>query len=120
MEDQVPSSNFPEQQQQEFVPPPLPNFEEMRRRALQDAIAQVTQNPAAPVSNQQPPVAPQYQQPQVEPQRMPEPNIVYLRRNLTLAELGITFLIAIGIVAGAQGIWHVATDVIPRIEIREK
>lgn len=120
MEDQVPSSNFPEQQQQEFVPPPLPNFEEMRRRALQDAIAQVTQNPAAPVSNQQPPVAPQYQQPQVQPQRVPEPKVVYLRRNLTLAELGVTFLIAIGIVAGVQGIWHVASDVIPRIEIREK
>ena len=109
-----------QQQQQEFVPPPLPNFEEMRRRALQDAIAQVTQKPIAPTGNPQPTAAPQYQQPQVQPQPVPEPKIVYLRRNLTLAELGVTFLIAIGIVAGVQGIWHVATDVIPRIEIREK
>mgnify|MGYP006908271697 CR=1 FL=1 len=136
MEDQVPANSIPDQPQQEFNPPPLPNFEEMRRRALQDAIEQVTQRPVTNAQNiQQPNRQPQTQ---YQPNKaripndfypaeiannqppVPEPNVVYLRRNLTLAELGVIFLIAIGIVTGVQGAWHFASDILPRIEIRDK
>jgi hypothetical protein len=133
MEDQVPANSFPQEPQQDFTPPPLPNFEEMRRRALQDAIEQVTQRSTVPAASMQPPQQPQYQPSKAQvpndfhpaelskPQnKVPEPNLVYLRRNLTMAELGVILLIAVGIVAGVQGAWHFASDIIPRIEIREK
>lgn len=102
------------------APPPPPqmrpqmSFQQMREKALQDAIAQVATGPAA----SQQPFQPQQQiQPPV-PQ--PEPKVVYVRRNLTLAELGVMFLISAGIVLGGQGLWNFTTDLLPRIEIRDK
>lgn len=140
MEDQVPSSNQPNYTPEtgayyeepegprysnpaEFsaatqAPPARPqpprpqmNFQQMRDKALQDAIAQVT---AAP----QP--APQYT-PQVQPPMpQPQPKVVYVRRNLTMAELAVIFVISAAVVLGGQGIWTLATDILPRIEIRDK
>ena len=92
-------------------PRPQMNFQQMRDKALQDAIAQVT---AAP----QP--APQYT-PQVQPPMpQPQPKVVYVRRNLTMAELAVMFVISAAVVLGGQGIWTLATDILPRIEIRDK
>lgn len=51
-------------------------------------------------------------------QQQPQPNVVYVRRNLTVAELLLVFLLSCGIVTGIQGIWYVATHVLPRIEIK--
>lgn len=137
MEEQVPSSNQPtyipeegayyENQEgprysnpAEFsaatqAPPqmrPQMNFQQMREKALQDAIAQVANGPAVP---QQP-----FQQQIQPPVPQPEPKVVYVRRNLTLAELGVMFLISAGIVLGGQGLWNFTTDLLPRIEIRDK
>tara|TARA_R100000900_G_scaffold40913_1_gene33484 strand:- start:2406 stop:2867 length:462 start_codon:yes stop_codon:yes gene_type:complete len=94
------------QPQQPGVKFNVPDFEAMRKEALQQAIQQVTQTPAPPV---------QMQQPVSE-----EPKIVYVRRNLTLAEILVVFALASGIVLGVQGIWSFATDILPRIEIRDK
>ena len=49
-----------------------------------------------------------------------EPKVVYVRRNFTVAELLVTFLIACAVVLGGQFAWNFFTDVLPRIEIREK
>lgn len=46
------------------------------------------------------------------------PQIVYLRRNLTVAELLLVILLSCGIVTGIQWGWNVATNVLPRIEIK--
>jgi len=94
------------QPQQPGVQFNVPDFEAMRKEALQQAIQQVTQTPAPPVQMQQP--VPE------------EPKIVYVRRNLTLAEILVVFALASGIVLGVQGIWSFATDILPRIEIRDK
>jgi len=139
MEEQVPSSNQPTYTPEEGAyyenqegprysnpaefsaatqaPPqmrPQMNFQQMREKALQDAIAQVASGSAVPQQPFQP-------QPQIQPPvPQPEPKVVYVRRNLTLAELGVMFLISAGIVLGGQGLWNFTTDLLPRIEIRDK
>ena len=94
------------QPQQPGVQFNVPDFEAMRKEALQQAIQQVTQTPAPPAQMQQ--------------AVQEEPKIVYVRRNLTLAEILVIFVLASGIVLGVQGIWSFATDILPRIEIRDK
>jgi len=94
--------------------PPVPDFQEMRRIALEQAIQQVTQHsaPAQAPPSSVPQAQVQYPTPQ-------EPNIVYVRRNLTLAEILVIFAVSCGLVFGVQGAWNFATDILPRIEIRE-
>jgi hypothetical protein len=135
MEDQVPSSNIPQEQGKYYQnpegprfqnpaqfsaatqapqeqPPATPDFQEMRRLALEQAIQQVTQQP---VPQPLPQVVPQVQQ-----YSQPETNTIYVRRNLTLAEILLMFALSCGLVLGLQASWFVATDLLPRIEIREK
>lgn len=100
-----------------------PDFQAMREQALQDAIAQVTQRQATGEQQQQfvqPPVQqPAFiSQPLVQPQV--EPQVIYVKRNLTLAEIIVVFAITTGCVLGIQGAWTLATDILPRIEIKDK
>lgn len=46
--------------------------------------------------------------------------VVYVKRNLTVAELLLVFLISCGIVTGIQYAWGVVTNVLPKIEIKVK
>lgn len=146
MEDQVPSSNIPQEAGNYYQNPegpryqnpsdfaaaqqnqPTPNFEEMRRIALDQAIKQVTQQP---VPQQAPPgmelsmdgsqyVPQKYPTAPVAPTPQITEQVRVIRRNLTLAELILIFAIATGSVLGVQGIWTFATDLLPRIEIRAK
>jgi len=57
-------------------------------------------------------IAQQQQLPQQQPQ------IVYLRRNLTVAEVLLVILLSCGIVTGIQWGWNIATNVLPRVEIK--
>ena len=43
--------------------------------------------------------------------------VIYVRRNLTVAELIVVFLISCGLVLGVQGTWHLASN-LPRIEVK--
>lgn len=97
MEDQVPSST---------VPPAQPGITaeqlaEMKRLALERAIQQ-------------------YQSQQISPQETRQPEIVYVRRNMTIAELILILALSCGIVTGIQFTWNFATDILSRIEIRAK
>ena len=49
-----------------------------------------------------------------------EQKVVYVRRNLTVAELLLIILLSCGIVTGIQYTWNVATNILPRIEIKMK
>ena len=154
MEDQVPSSNIPQEAGNYYQNPegpryqnpsdfaaaqqnqPTPNFEEMRRIALDQAIKQVTQQsvpqqapPGMELSMdgsqyvpQKYPTAPVAPTPQVTEQVRAQvtEQVRVIRRNLTLAELILIFAIATGSVLGVQGIWAFTTDLLPRIEIRAK
>jgi len=55
------------------------------------------------------------QVPQVAP-----PQIVYLRRNLTVAEILLILLLSCGIVTGVQWTWGFVSNVLPRIEIKAR
>jgi hypothetical protein len=146
MEDQVPSSNIPQEAGNYYQNPegpryqnpsdfavaqqnqPTTNFEEMRRIALEQAIKQVTQQP---VPQQAPPgmelsmdgsqyVPQKYPTAPVAPIPQVTEQVRVIRRNLTLAELILIFAIATGSVLGVQAIWAFTTDLLPRIEIRAK
>jgi hypothetical protein len=53
-------------------------------------------------------------------QQVQQPQIIYVRRNLTVAELLIVLLLSCGIVTGMQLIWRNVSQVIPSIEVRVK
>jgi len=92
MEDQIPPSNMP-------IPGSISpeQLAEMKARAREMAMQQALASQA---------------------QMQPTQQVVYVRRNLTIAELLVVFLISCGIVTGIQGIWYCATNVLPRIEVR--
>ena len=106
MEEQISASTIPQS-----VPPapttPLPGqvtpemVEAFKYQAKQQAIRQLVEQ--------------RVQQPSPV-----EPQIVYLRRNLTVAELGLIILLACGMVAGVQAAWNFGSNLLPRIEIKVK
>ena len=95
MEEQVPPSQPP------INPPITPEqLEQMKARAKNLAIQQtLAQN--APVSP-------------------PQPQVIYVRRNLTIAEIIIILLLSCGLVTGVQFTWNVVNEFLPRLEINVK
>lgn len=76
--------------------------EQMKARARELAIQQTYAEQAQRIK-EQPSAAPQ---------------VVYVRRNLTVAELILVFLISCGIVTGIQWSWNFASSILPKVEIR--
>ena len=127
-------AEFDQAVQQGQVPPPpppgqqpgvvynVPDFQAMREAALQQAIEQVTarsQNfpqQAAPA----PMPKPQPSAPIPQPVTETQPKVVYVRRNLTIAEILVVLALSCGLVTGTQFIWNAGADVLSRIEIRDK
>lgn len=46
------------------------------------------------------------------------PQVIYVRRNLTVAELLLVLLLSCGIVTGIQWSWNFISNVLPRVEVR--
>ena len=82
-----------EQPQPQITPEQL---EEMKFMARQQAIQQITQ----------------------QRQSTKQQEVVYVRRNLTVAEVIVVFIISCGVVFGIQASWNFATNVLPKIEIK--
>ena len=99
MEEQIPASQPPMQ-----APPQLENqitpeqLEAMKARARELAIQQTIAQQAA-VQQQQ-------------------PRVIYVRRNLTVAEVLLVLLLSCGIVTGIQWTWTTISNVLPKIEIK--
>ncbi len=91
MDSQLPTNQ--EQPQNQITPEQL---EEMKLIARQRAIEQITQ----------------------QRQSIQQPEVVYVRRNLTVAEVIVVFIISCGLVFGIQASWNFATNVLPKIEIK--
>ena len=91
MDSQLPSNQEPQQNQ--ITPEQL---QQMKMMARQQAMQQVIQ------------------QKQLEQQQ----KVVYVRRNLTVAEVIVVFVISCGLVLGIQAGWNFATNVLPKIEIK--
>lgn len=97
MEEQIPPSQPPQQMTLEGQITPE-QLAQMKARARELAVQQT-------IAQQQ---AIQQQQPQV----------VYVRRNLTVAEVLLIVLLSCGIVTGIQWTWNIVTNVLPRVEIK--
>ena len=97
MEEQIPLSQPPQQMSLEGQITPE-QLAQMKARAREIAVQQA--------------IAQQQQLPQQQPQ------IIYLRRNLTVAEVLLVILLSCGIVTGIQWSWNIATNVLPRVEIK--
>tara|TARA_R100000353_G_scaffold135847_1_gene96397 strand:+ start:230 stop:529 length:300 start_codon:yes stop_codon:yes gene_type:complete len=99
MQEQVPPSQSP-------VNPPITpeQLEQMKARARELAIQQtLAQNaPTLPPKDQLP------------------PKVVYVRRNLTIAEFVLVLIISCCLVTGVQFTWNVVNEFLPRLEIRVK
>lgn len=104
MEEQIPPSQFPGQPtgQDYFMNEISPeNLAAMKARAKEQAIRQAARESLAQLQQQ-------------------PPQVIYVRRNLTVAELLVVFLISCGIVTGIQFVWHGASNLLPKIEVRVK
>jgi hypothetical protein len=124
MEDQVPSSTPP--QFSELKNSPIPGgitpelLEQMKARAREEAIRMTILQQQAAAQEQaeyptgQPEVPSRFQVP------MQPPQVVYVRRNLTVAELILVFAVSCGLVTGLQVTWNFASNNLPRIEIKAR
>lgn len=112
MENEVPMSQppipQPEQEMPNAVPPGYPDVEAMKAKARELAIQQFLASKAAPIGFVQP-------SPPVE-----QPRVIYLRRNLTVAELIVVFAISCGIVYGIPNVVKFVADKLPQIEVKVK
>jgi hypothetical protein len=97
MEEQIPPSQPPQQMTLEGqITPEM--LVELKARAREIAVQQTIA-----------------QQQSIPPQ---QPQVVYVRRNLTVAEVLLVILLSCGIVTGIQWSWNIVTNVLPRIEIK--
>lgn len=123
MENEVPLSQPPIPQpdaaQQAPVPFGYPDVEAMKAKARELAIQQFLASKGmptqAPVQSPEQLVAPSRPLPQPTP-----PKVIYLRRNLTVAELIVVFAVSCGIVYGVPSLVKFAADRLPQIEIKVK
>jgi hypothetical protein len=105
-ENQVPASTPPQIPQipEGYISPEI--LEQLKAQARAQAI-QATLNQSVPPATVRP-----------APRPTPAPDrVVYVRRNLTVAELIVVFMLSCGLVLGIQGSWHLANN-LPRIEVQ--
>ena len=106
MTDQIPPSQQPNPQFQPEMPQISPEqLEALKARARELAIQQTLEQQR---QRPQPPMAP------------PQPNVVYVRRNLTLAEVILLFFLATTSVVAVQTVWSFVGNYLPRIEVKVK
>jgi len=124
MEDQVPSSTPPQfsqlkdQQIPGGITPEL--LEQLKARAREEAIRMtILQQQAAAQETVEYPTAPPEAPARIQIPNT-QPQVVYVRRNLTVAELIVVFVISCGLVTGIQGVWNFASNHLPRIEIKAR
>lgn len=119
MDNQVPMSQAPipqppfqaEQENSIAQPSPFFDLEAMKAQARDLAIQQVL---AARSLGEQ-------QEKNFEPvAKVQKPEVVYVRRNLTVAELIVVFAIACGIVYAVPNLINLVTNNLPKIEIKVK
>jgi hypothetical protein len=114
MDEQVQNSAPPEFQQP--IRLSAEQIEMLKAVARERAIAQAaTEQTAQPNPSQRfaappPSIAPVQQQPQV----------VYLRRNFTVAEMLLILLLSCGLVTGVQALWGLGSRILPQVEIKVK
>ena len=116
MEEQISASQVP-QQPQGISPEQLEAMKAYAREQAMRMSFQQQQQIIPPQSSQSPVVLPGGY---IHMPEAPEPRIVYVRRNLTVAEILVIAVISCTIVGGIQGVWGLASKHLPQIEVRVK
>ena len=99
VEDQIPASQPPMQAPLQLENQITPEqLAEMKARARELAIQQTIAQQAA--------------------MQQQQPRVIYVRRNLTVAEVLLVLLLSCGIVTGVQWTWNIVTNFLPRIEVK--
>jgi hypothetical protein len=112
MEDQVPPSQSTVPTSVQITPEQLAEMKiRAREMAIQQAFAQQQAQPSTPQ---------QVPQNQGFPLTTQKPQVVYVRRNFTVAELILVLVMACGLVTAAQVTWDLASTTLPRIEVKIK
>ena len=111
MEDQIPAPVLPQAPNlPRITPEQLEQLKALaRERAIQATMEQQGQEQLASVKPSMPPT--------YTPSR---PNVVYVRRNFTVAEFILIILLSCGLVTGVQFAFNFATNFLPRLEIKVK
>lgn len=115
MEDQIPSSIPPQQIPGQITPETL---EQMKQQARELAVAQYLTQQQQPQEKRVYQIAEPIKGQVAFP--FEQPKVVYVRRNLTVAELLLILCISMGLVTGVQFAWKLASENLPRIEIKVK
>lgn len=110
MSDQVAASTPPEFiERPRLTPEQVETIKAMaRERAIQATMEQREQAQQPPLASLRPPMP------------APQPQVVYVRRNFTVAELLLLLVVSCGIVTGVQAAWKYGAHVLPNVEIRVK
>lgn len=119
MEDQIPSNNFPIDQQNPGGQISPEQLEQIKARAREMAIMQTYQQ-QKPVSYEMPTPSVRPGERIVSPLASTQPQIVYVRRSLTVAEIVLMLLLSCGIVFGVQWSSAFLMNALPRIEVKMK
>lgn len=125
MEDQIPPSQqpapAPQPRQPEMNQITLEQLEQMKAMAREAAITFQRQPDTAWLANS---IRQAMEQRQVTPPQSgvvpPQPKVVYVRRNLTVAEVILLFLLTTTAVVGFQSVWGLVANHLPRIEVKVK
>lgn len=117
MEDQFSAPTSSQEPSQSHIPVPSQitpeDLERMKQQAREMAVAQYYAQQQAQESK--PKVTYEINRPLQIPEK-----VVYVRRNLTIAELLVIFAVSCGLVYGVPAAWNFAAQNLPRIEVRVK
>lgn len=123
MEEQISASQIP-QQLQGISPEQLEAMKTYaREQAVRMSFQQSPLAPQPPVSNlsyQPRPDIPQMQKAPEPAYDFSAPKVIYVRRNLTVAEILLICVLSCTIVGGIQLAWGFASKYLPQIEVRVK
>ena len=120
MEEQVPASNFPPDQQGLVGQITPEQLEQMKARARETAVMQVYQQQKPVVHQIGEPLPPGTYYAPIQSSNPLSPKVVYVKRPLTVAEIILVFALSCGIVFGGQFVFDIIANTLPRIEIKVK
>jgi hypothetical protein len=113
-----------DEQVQNSIPPEFRQLPKLSAEQIEMLKAVAKERAIAQAAAEAPPQPPQNQRLAAPPPSMvppqTQPQIIYLRRNFTVAELLLVLLLSCGLVAGTQALWGIGSRILPQIEIKVK
>jgi hypothetical protein len=113
-----------DEQVQNSVPPEFKSMPKLSAEQVEMLKAVARERAIAQAAAEAPPQPPQNQRIAAPPPSMVppqvQPQVIYVRRNFTVAELLLILLLSCGLVAGTQALWGLGSRILPQVEIKVK